>query len=90
MIEIPSEYVELACGWYWGSGSMLYAIASTGNLILGSIRPYDTDDECLLSLYRQLSAELSEISKLNSEDEDQLIEFEKWVDDLIEKMEGEL
>ena len=31
-IEIPQQYFDLCNGWYDGQGSMLYAIASTGNL----------------------------------------------------------
>ena len=35
---IPAEFVALAQRWYDGSGSMLYAIASTGGFKLGSLR----------------------------------------------------
>jgi hypothetical protein len=42
---IPADFVELASNWYDGSGSMLYAIASTGELTRGSIRPTISEDE---------------------------------------------
>lgn len=31
-IEIPQQYFDLCGNWYDGQNSMLYAIASTGNL----------------------------------------------------------
>jgi len=42
-VQVPDEFVELCGNWYDGSGSMMYAIASTGNLSRGSIRPTEDD-----------------------------------------------
>lgn len=38
-VQIPDEFVELSSRWYDGSGSMMYALVSVGNLSRGSIRP---------------------------------------------------
>lgn len=43
-IKVPSEYVELASQWYSGQGDMLYAIASTGTIATGTIRPWNDDE----------------------------------------------
>lgn len=45
-IDTPSAAeLEIAIGWYEGSGSMLYAIASTGSLSRGDRRPLVRDDD---------------------------------------------
>ena len=66
-IAIPAEFVELARQWYDGQGCILYAISSTGNLTLGSIRPINDDghsmsyQEWYYSLYLDLDCELSRL-----------------------------
>lgn len=60
----PRE-LELASEYYAGQGSALYAIASTGKLSLGSIRPYGddgpmTNDEWLEHLRGKLRREIAE------------------------------
>lgn len=45
MTEIPTEFVELAKVWHGGSQTMLYAVASTGGLTRGNIRPQHHDHE---------------------------------------------
>lgn len=69
-IKIPQQYIDLCNGWYDGVNSMLYAIASTGKLTLGSIRPriydsdrYMTDEEWYWSLFSDLGIELRQIIK---------------------------
>lgn len=68
-IEIPSEFVNVAYYYYDGSSSMLYAIASTGGLTTGTIRPLDddgrpcTDEYWYWSLFAELSAELDRLVK---------------------------
>lgn len=42
-IQVPHEFVELCSRWYDGAGSMMHAIASTGNLSRGSIRPTEQE-----------------------------------------------
>lgn len=45
-VQVPDEFVDLCSRWYDGSGSMMYAVASTGNLSRGSIRPLvDAEDD---------------------------------------------
>ena len=38
-IVIPSRFVDLCNDWHDGPGCMLYAIASTGDLAIGTMRP---------------------------------------------------
>lgn len=42
-LEIPAEFVALAADWYSGQSDMLYAVASTGGLTMGTLRPYSFD-----------------------------------------------
>ncbi len=43
-IDMPEKFVVLAKRWHSGDGDMLLAIASTGDLTLGTNRPYDYDE----------------------------------------------
>lgn len=86
---IPAEYVELAKSWYCGSGSMLYAIASTGNLAHGSIRPTGddgpmSDDEWYKMLWSDLESELYHTMKADNTGE--LSEFYAWVEKVIQEL----
>ena len=91
-VEIPSEYVQLASEWYDGSGSMLYAITSTGGLTLGSRRPLDceTDQEWQLRLFCCLSSELSSLRRMLKDkslsDYLQIESFEDWTDATLEHL----
>jgi hypothetical protein len=85
-IKIPQQYIDLCDGWHGGQDSMLYAIASTGNLTLGSIRPsvydsdrYMTDEEWYWSLFCDLGAELRQIIR-NIEKRDKENEVEDYED----------
>lgn len=64
-IEIPADFIEFASGWYDGSSSMLYAIASTGGLTTGSVKPHgcETEEEWYHMLWRDLSLELFHLIK---------------------------
>lgn len=42
VVPLTPEQVDVCSRWYDGSGSMFYAIASTGALSRGTIRPYGT------------------------------------------------
>ena len=103
-IEIPQQYFDLCNGWYDGQGSMLYAIASTGNLTLGSIRPrvydsdrYMTDEEWYWSLFSDLGAELRQIirniekqDKENEvEDYEELKNFLDWAEEISDGLAEE-
>lgn len=44
-IEFDSDELTAAEQWHGGQSSMLYAIASTGALSRGTIRPTDEDDK---------------------------------------------
>jgi hypothetical protein len=59
-VAIPPELVEFCCEWYDGQASMMYAIASTGGLTLGTIRPRwaRTEAEWYCGLFDNLAAEL--------------------------------
>lgn len=58
--------VALAADWHGGQASMLYAVASTGVLSLGTRRPVDcaTDAEWADHLRNRLCAELREVRAL--------------------------
>jgi len=43
--EPTGEQLGLAAEWYGGSGSMLYAVASTGMLSTGTVRPSTHDGD---------------------------------------------
>jgi len=47
-IVIPERFVDLCCDWHGGTDCMLYAVASTGTLIIGSIRPKPIFCNCLV------------------------------------------
>jgi len=64
MIEFDSEAIRAAEHWHGGQSSMLYALASTGALSRGTIRPQSyehdglaTDDEWIDQLAGDLSME---------------------------------
>ncbi len=65
---LAKAFVQTAKMWYDGSGSRLYAVASTGDLTRGSIRPFNcaegrpmTDQEWELHLWEGLRRELREL-----------------------------
>ena len=97
-IEVPAEFVSLASYWYDGQNDKLYAIASTGNLTMGTIRPYSTecvrmmnDHEWHRSLFSDLSCDIrndrKSAEKSGHEDADELQRFEQWADSIVEKMD---
>jgi hypothetical protein len=98
-IKIPAEYVELCHGWYSGKGTCkLYAISSTGGLTRGNQRPYEwTDEQWYLSLWQELSVDVTHarwaaektVEGAGDNDFMALIAFEKWVDQIVEKLARE-
>ena len=70
-LALPPECIQLATDWHDGQSSMLYAVASTGSLSRGSVRPTTddpprpmTDYEWMLDLCEQLSSELRRVQEL--------------------------
>lgn len=99
-IQIPEEFIDLCNPWHSGQDSMMYAIASTGNLTTGEVRPYDafddrhyTDEEWYVNLFVSLEIEIYQLLKLNSSTVDEqradLEEFQKWVENIVEKLTHE-
>jgi len=68
-IEFSDEEIEAATRWHGGSSSMLYAVASTGALRRGTIRPYDdegrplTNEEWMIELAQKLEQEARSAAK---------------------------
>jgi len=93
-IEIPEEFVTICGGWYRGM-DLLYAVASTGGLTLGSIQPHDveTEQEWYHQLWSGLSADLrctirpakkvDTDERGTTEDVQTLEEFETWIDEEV-------
>ena len=88
-IQIPSKFVKLAGDWHGGQDCVLYAISSTGNLTLGSQRPESdmTNEEWYQSLWDDLELTLYKLIK--NTDDAELIEFHKYVSEVIEHEFGE-
>jgi len=67
-LELSGEEVDAAISWHGGQSSMLYAVASTGALSRGTIRPYGddgplTDDEWICHLASNLAWEARDAAK---------------------------
>ena len=98
-IQIPEEFVALACHWYSGV-DMLYAVASTGNLTLGNRRPYNddegrycTDQEWYRSIWSELSCDISYCLRLmpaDHEDHEEMTRFAEFVSDVVDRLDQEI
>lgn len=44
-VDFPEEHVQTASEWHGGQSCILYAVASTGGLTRGTIRPVLCDDD---------------------------------------------
>lgn len=68
-IIFDDEELEAATHWYGGQGSMLYAVASTGALRRGTIRPRHeegrpmTDEEWMIDLAERLESEAEDSAR---------------------------
>lgn len=64
-IDFDDQQVGAAVNWHGGQGSMLYAVASTGALRLGTRRPrgVDNDREWFIYLANELEDEASKASQ---------------------------
>lgn len=86
-IEVPRCYHRLCNDWHNGINCMLYAIASTGGVTTGTIRPDGcdgSDEKWYYQLWCELSADVGYARKAacksGHEDCDELMNFEDWVD----------
>lgn len=89
-MKFPKHYVELCKHWHSGQDCMMYAVASTGGLSLGTDRPRDchlrpmSDGDWLLYLWRILESDVERTLKraigMTTTDEIQkLLDFYIWV-----------
>ncbi len=92
-IEIPEGYVDLCNDWSRSANCMLYAVASTGGLTIGTMRPEGCDDnQWHYTIWRDLSVEVHcavrAASKGHEDHEDRaaLVEFEVWVDCMVDQL----
>lgn len=72
-MKIPTHFVKLAERWHDGQSSMFYAIASSGRLARGSVRPFGedrpmTNHEWMHSLLEKLSREINTCLEYTSDD----------------------
>lgn len=93
---IPEPFITFASEYHDGVGSMLYAVASTGGVSLGTRRPWIdnqtrpmTDEEWDLSLWKSLSYDVSaaiRVAKKWNHTRDDIAtgeRFEKYVEEQI-------
>lgn len=72
-IPIPSTFLTFARDWHGGQNCMLYAVASTGEVRCGSIRPvndndeYMTDQEWIVHLWARLERDVRLVRKTMGE-----------------------
>lgn len=87
-LEMPPHFVAVAESWHSGQSSMLYAVASTGAVRRGSIRPYEdgkpmTDYEWMLYLLLDAAGEFGHAATLadreHPSDAETLREAEAWI-----------
>lgn len=71
-IEFDDDELEIAMQWHGGASSMLYAIASTGALRLGSRRPDPsmTDAQWFQDLAYRLSTEAEHCADIAGDDDE--------------------
>lgn len=74
ILELDPDEIEAACAWHGGQSSMLYAVASTGSLALGSVRPRERTDAGPSDPYGSHYRDLSDL---------------EWKRDLVERLESE-
>lgn len=93
-VAIPPVYFDLCRGWYDGM-DILYAVASTGSLTMGTIRPAgsDTPEKWYLSLWFDLASDVSSARRAaestGHEDAPALLQFEEWADRTAERLAKE-
>lgn len=89
--EPTGEEIDLAINWHGGQSSMLYGVASTGALSLGTRRPLMSDSRSMsdaewsLDLVLRLYKEVSEIVDSTKSDPDDFYDYdtaEDWLTNL--------
>lgn len=96
-VKIPSNFKGLCAAWAGGTDCMLRAIQSTGDLTLGSIRPYNsdvsrylTDQEWHVSLWGSLGSDIRYNARLaeksHSYDAPELRKFETFAEETEEML----
>lgn len=92
-IVIPAKFVRLCAEWHGGQNCLLYAVLSTGNLTLGSIRPNgcDTPEKHYLTIWRELSCDVGFTARQakGRRGVNDLREFEKYCEEIVTKLETE-
>lgn len=98
-IAIPAEYLELCSQWYCGQNDMLYAVASTGGLTLGSIRPpgCETDEKWYLTIWQNFAVDVMYATRMAEgngnrpphDDLPALRRMEEWADSIVEQATAE-
>lgn len=93
------DELNLATAWHGGQATMLYAVASTGHLQRGTVRPhgYETIDEWELDLAERLRREVAEVVAYTAPGETTADPFDHeiastWLvrlDELIDELCGE-
>lgn len=100
-MKIPTEFVNLAMSWYSSQHDYLYAVASTGGLSLGNIRPYSheasrplTDEEWEVWIWGELECDVKHAAKvaerIGSGDAEGLRHFEEFCRTTAENLKVEL
>jgi len=92
-IVIPECYRRLCEDWHNGIDCTLYAVASTGGLTIGTIRPDGcdgSDEKWYYRLWCELSCDIGRARKAaclsDHEDCDELMNFEEWVDMQVDRL----
>ena len=102
-IKIPDDYLDLCADWHGSIDCLLYAVSSTGGLTTGTHRPTccDSDEKWYLHLWRGLASDVwyavcaakptcnAEDDEVGCEDYPALVQFEDWVDCIVERLERE-
>jgi hypothetical protein len=90
-IMMPESFKALWNNWHSGINCKLYAVASTGGLTIGTLRPAgcDCDEKWYLAVWRDLSRDIGYAlrtaklnvcpSRVDCVDIDGLIALEAWV-----------
>jgi hypothetical protein len=99
-IQIPSEFVTLAMYWHAGQDDILYAVCSSGNLLLGNRRPLDddgnrmSDEAWYLSLWDELDCSLRRLcrqceGRKDIDDLDSLKRFQAYAEETSDRLRVE-
>jgi len=91
-VRVPDDICRLCSDWHGGMGCMLYAVASSGNLTIGTDRPYgaDSDEKWYLSIWTEFSVDMGCAARIardsGHEDADDLEDAERWIDSVCDDL----